>query len=467
MKYIIPKLTLILCVLCLVLCTAGCGVAERHADLASKALQEADYVSFVENLQVEDADLASGVASSLAKTISFANAEAEITEQRSGGGKTGSTISYDLTLTLPDLPELDPTLLGSDYPEIDWTNVSREGYSRTLYESFTAALTELLSARECPTRTTTLTVTMTREGGKWQATLDEGLLRSLFRELMTESTDLFDDYRLAGDYLSVVAAERVNKAIAAETRYPIIFSNTTVTKLVGFDDGSYEITLNTLDYVELIPSVTDKAYQDYKADNPDGVYAPPGEEIAMALLKSAMDSVTYSPVLVEITLTSEDEKAETICDLIASLIDEQLAIEAEELIDKIRNNLIIESATEPRTQYYGTSNSKTGIPLKIYTPKGYDSHYFKIYDASNGELALRVYVREGDSITVYLPAGSYRIRYGTGKTWYGSEHLFGPEGQYVRFEQVIKMQKNNRYTLTLYQNSDANMEANPIAYDSF
>ena len=74
MKYIIPKLTLILCILCLVLCTASCGVAERHADLANKALQEADYVSFVENLQVEDADLASGVASALAKTIYFANA---------------------------------------------------------------------------------------------------------------------------------------------------------------------------------------------------------------------------------------------------------------------------------------------------------------------------------------------------------------------------------------------------------
>ncbi|MBR5868286.1 MAG: hypothetical protein IKZ21_02465 [Clostridia bacterium] len=466
MKYIFKILALTLTVLAIIL-TTGCGVTERHTELVIKTLEGTDYAAFVENLQVEDAELAADVATALAGTVSFADAAGEIAEQRAGGGKTGSTITYDLTLTMPNLPEIDPTLLGSDYPEIDWNNVTRTSYSLTLYEKFVETLTDLLAAGECPTRTTTLTVTMTREGGKWNAQLDEATLRTLFRELMTQSTDLFESYRLAGNYLSVVAAERVNRAIAAETRYPIIFSNTTVTKLEGFDDGSYEVTLNTLDYVELIPLVTDKAYEDYKATNPDGVYAPPGEAIATALLKSAMDSTTYSPVLVEITLTSEDEKAETICDLIAGLIDDQLEIEAEDLIARIRSNLIIESTSEPRTQYYGTSNPKTGIPLKIYTPSGYDSHYFKIYDTTNGDLVQRIYVREGDSITVYLPVGSYRIRYCTGKTWYGYDHLFGPEGQYVRFEEILKMEKNNHYTLTLYQNNDANMEANPIAYDSF
>lgn len=467
MKYIF-KPTLILCILCLLLCTAGCGsVSSNHARLAEEALAQVNFTAFSESLILEDAELGAALAEALADRLTFADAPGEIAEQRSGGSKSGSTITYDLTLTLPDLPAVPTLSLGTDYPEIDWSTVTRSGYSLSLYESYTKSLSELLAAGEYPTRTATVTATYTREGGRWQVSLEEATLRTLFRGLMTESTDLFERYRMEGDYRSVVAAERVNKAIAAETRYPIIFSNTTVTRLEGLDDGSFEITLDTLDYVKIIPDVTEKAYQDFKAANPDGVYAPPGDEIALVLLKSAMDSVLYSPVLVEIVLTSEDEKAETICDLIADLIDSQLEIEAENLIDRIRDNLIIESASEPRTQYIGISNSKTGIPLKIYTPKGYDSHYFKIYDAKNGELALRVYVREGDSITVYLPAGSYRIRYCTGDTWYGYDHLFGPEGQYVRFEEVIHMKKNNRYTLTLYQDSDANMEANPIAYDKF
>lgn len=50
---------------------------------------------------------------------------------------------------------------------------------------------------------------------------------------------------------------------------------------------------------------------------------------------------------------------------------------------------------------------------------------------------LSVYVREGDSVTVPVPPGVFRMRLIEGDTWYGPVRFFGPS---TRFETVRELQ---------------------------
>jgi len=452
-----------------VLFLTGCSdVPSRHAALAEDAIRRYDVDSYVSNLQTGNPDTCRNLLSSFFNSIRFADAENEIRDARDGGGKKGICLTYDLTVSYIALDRTDISALPSLFPTVDWATVTRESYSQELFASFETALSQYLDGQSFLTRRKTVTFTFEKQDGKWVVTPDDTAMRELCREYLNQVNTLYDQYLVGSEYYSVTASERVNKALSAETRYPTVFSNTSVVKIEGHSDESYEVTLDTVDYADLLSVVAERVYTAYKEDNPDGVYAPPDSSILIGMMEKEMAGINYTPVMTQIVLDSESGEADYICNLISELIEGQLEIEADEMADKIRDNMIRESVNEPRTQIRrGADNPKTYIPLKIYTPDHYDSHYFKIYDATNGEMVMNIYIREGDSITAYLPEGSYTVRYCTGKNWYGYEELFGPDGDYLRFNETFRLKKGNKYTLTLYQTADTNLTTRLLTNEDF
>ena len=95
-------------------------------------------------------------------------------------------------------------------------------------------------------------------------------------------------------------------------------------------------------------------------------------------------------------------------------------------------------AAELAVQFNGASD--TAMLVKIYTAKGV--------------LARMMFIGGTGKATASLPAGTYIIKDGTGKNWYGEEDAFGSEGNYeiMTFsggEQELQLKRNYRTTITV------------------
>lgn len=109
-------------------------------------------------------------------------------------------------------------------------------------------------------------------------------------------------------------------------------------------------------------------------------------------------------------------------------------------------------------------------PLEIRSSRG-SNYVVKLADYYSGRAVLSVFVHGGSSVNLDVPLGTYSIKYASGETWYGSEHLFGPDTSYTKADtsfdfRVIGNQVSG-YTLTLYKVVDGNLHTSPILPDEF
>lgn len=461
------SLLLLVCVILALFPSCG-DVAKDHARRIGETFSSIEAGSTIETMQLDEPELAEALVAEFLASAKFRDLDREVTDQRQGGAKIGKKISYAVTVLFPDFSGIPYETVLTDYPAIEWGTVTRASYSTELRQAYYDAMIYYMQNLKYPMRAEELIFRFERVDRNWVVTPDADAVKTICRSFLSDVEGRFQKYRAGGDYLSVVAAERVNKAIAAASDFPVIFSNTHVVKMEGFSNGSYRVTLDTVDYTELFSAVSEEVYKDYKEQNPDGVYAPPADAILEAMLKAGMEESEHALTYTQIELDSDSGDPEDIRKLITDVISSQLEVEIDDLSERIRSNMIRESVSEPRTQVVrGTSDPKNGMPFKIYTPSKYDSHYIKINNASTGETFISVYIREGDSITVYLPVGQYRIRYATGSKWYGWDELFGPDGDYLTFKETISIKKDNKYSLTLYQQADSNMTTKSLTQESF
>ncbi len=108
---------------------------------------------------------------------------------------------------------------------------------------------------------------------------------------------------------------------------------------------------------------------------------------------------------------------------------------------------------------------KSIAPLQIKADKG-SNYLVKLVDVLKGKPALTVFVRDGQTVTIHVPLGSYEMRYALGSIWYGSEYLFGPDSAYYRadkrFDFVLDGDQAKGYTITLYKVQNGNLKTSPI-----
>lgn len=120
-------------------------------------------------------------------------------------------------------------------------------------------------------------------------------------------------------------------------------------------------------------------------------------------------------------------------------------------------------------QRYHTSEAIA--PLQIVT-RSADSHYFvKIVDFYTERLVATVFVRGGYRAELDVPLGSYKLKYATGSTWYGTQYLFGPTTSYSqadeRFDFRVSGSQVSGYTVELYMQRNGNLETSRISAADF
>ena len=102
------------------------------------------------------------------------------------------------------------------------------------------------------------------------------------------------------------------------------------------------------------------------------------------------------------------------------------------------------------------AKTKGVAPFKIFTEKETENasdFYLKLVDAESGNTVYVFYVRSGETLDVKVALGTYVLRYASGETWYGPEHLYGPRTRYAEggdplaFSQSGNMVYGNSVTL--------------------
>jgi curved DNA-binding protein CbpA len=72
----------------------------------------------------------------------------------------------------------------------------------------------------------------------------------------------------------------------------------------------------------------------------------------------------------------------------------------------------------------------TTAPLKITTRDSDGNYVMKVVDWNSGEFVAEYFIKRGSTFSVELPLGSYKLKFASGDTWYGTKYLFGPMTAY-------------------------------------
>lgn len=110
-------------------------------------------------------------------------------------------------------------------------------------------------------------------------------------------------------------------------------------------------------------------------------------------------------------------------------------------------------------------------PLAIVTPAGEESYYVKLIDTDLPIPVMTIFIGPGQHFETEVPLGSYKLRYATGKTWYGEEHLFGPNTAFNEAEKefVFEDQGNqvSGFTVELIKQRSGNLHTRKLTATQF
>ncbi|MCF4970580.1 hypothetical protein [Nostoc sp. CMAA1605] len=120
---------------------------------------------------------------------------------------------------------------------------------------------------------------------------------------------------------------------------------------------------------------------------------------------------------------------------------------------------------------YWNSKSQTILaPLNIYT-RGTQHYFIKVVDSKSNKSAMTVFIHANKNAAIKLPIGTYKIKYATGKQWYGVKDLFGVNTAYNQVEKQlvfdVQGDKVRGYSLYLYPQVNGNLKTTPINRQQF
>jgi len=99
------------------------------------------------------------------------------------------------------------------------------------------------------------------------------------------------------------------------------------------------------------------------------------------------------------------------------------------------------------------------------------NYLLKLVDTGSNKPALTVFVRNGSSVKVKVPLGSYEVRYASGEDWYGYKDLFGVATSYSKAEQIFNFETDGKqlrgYSITLYKVPHGNLHTRSIRPSDF
>lgn len=79
----------------------------------------------------------------------------------------------------------------------------------------------------------------------------------------------------------------------------------------------------------------------------------------------------------------------------------------------------------PQTSVLQKNFVEGNVPLGIKTRTPGPNCYIKVVSTEDNSPILTAFIRHGEALNLKIPAGTYKVLYALGTTWYGEEALFG------------------------------------------
>lgn len=73
--------------------------------------------------------------------------------------------------------------------------------------------------------------------------------------------------------------------------------------------------------------------------------------------------------------------------------------------------------------------------------------FIEVVDLQSDEIITTAFVRDGDMIEMFVPFGTYKLRYSIGSEWYGEKYMFGSEYMYEMTEQFSSEPAKLEFTI--------------------
>lgn len=116
-------------------------------------------------------------------------------------------------------------------------------------------------------------------------------------------------------------------------------------------------------------------------------------------------------------------------------------------------------------------NDEAIAPLKIITRDSGNHYFVKIVDWYIKKEVCTVFIRSGQTVSLDVPLGTYKLKYATGEKWYGTKFLFGPETTYSvadkQFDFEMRRDHVSGYTVELILQPNGNLKTNNITAEEF
>ena len=93
-------------------------------------------------------------------------------------------------------------------------------------------------------------------------------------------------------------------------------------------------------------------------------------------------------------------------------------------------------------------------------------YYLKLVNISTKRQTQAVFIYAGQKAKVYVPQGTYYVRWTSGSNWYGFEHYFNT-GSAQQAEDTFTFDEQTAWSVTLYPVIDGNLETENIDMDEF
>ncbi len=110
-------------------------------------------------------------------------------------------------------------------------------------------------------------------------------------------------------------------------------------------------------------------------------------------------------------------------------------------------------------------------PFKIQS-QGISNFLVKLTDVNTGATVMTIFVRGGQDVETTVPLGSYYVKYASGTTWYGYDHLFGDyHTGYSKADEVFNFSVDGDtvrgFSITLYAVEGGNLTTSGITASEF
>jgi hypothetical protein len=121
--------------------------------------------------------------------------------------------------------------------------------------------------------------------------------------------------------------------------------------------------------------------------------------------------------------------------------------------------------------YERFTNADPIAPFMVVTPSGPENYYVKLVDAFTGHSVMSFFIFGGQRFETKVPLGSFRVKYATGKNWYGENHLFGPSTRFSEADRTFEFAEQGNqisgYTVELIKQRSGNLHTKSISASQF